>query len=111
MKAHPELVQMLHARSAFFLDACKKHGLDTGMSSDSAVVPVIVGNSIECLHLSEQLAQRDINVQPIVYPAVDDSESRLRFFLSSTHTEAELSHTAQVVAEELGRIRAGAAAE
>ena len=111
IKAHPEVPQQLQARSRFFLEACKKRGIDTGPSHDSAVVPCIVGNSMDCLKLSERLADRGINVQPIVYPAVDDDAARLRFFLSSTHTEEELEHTAIAIDEELTAIRAGAAAE
>ena len=111
IKQHPEVPQQLQARSEFFLQACKKRGIDTGLSKDSAVVPCIVGNSMDCLKLSERLAERGINVQPIVYPAVDDNESRLRFFLSSTHTEEELEFTAQAIEEELTAIRSGAAAE
>ncbi len=111
MKANPEIAGQLQERSKFFLEACKERGLDTGMSKDSAVVPVIVGNSLDCLHLSQNLADRGINVQPIVYPAVDDESSRLRFFLSSTHTEEQLARTAEICAEELANVRSGAAAE
>ena len=50
-------------------------------------------------------------MQPIVYPAVDDDESRLRFFLSATHTTEQLEKTATILAEELARVQRGAAAE
>lgn len=46
-------------------------------------------------------------MNPIVYPAVEDNAARLRFFLSSTHTEEELRFTATAVAEELAKIRRG----
>jgi 7-keto-8-aminopelargonate synthetase-like enzyme len=52
------------------------------------------------------LAERRINVQPIVYPAVEDDAARLRFFISSTHTEEELVHCANALKEELDKIRA-----
>lgn len=111
MSEHPEVVKTLQERSRFFLERCKAAGVDTGPSHDSAVVPAIVGNSFHCLQLSERLALRGINVQPIVYPAVDDDASRLRFFISATHTEDELAFTAQAIAEELEFVRSGAAAE
>jgi 8-amino-7-oxononanoate synthase len=107
----PEIPQTLQARADFFLEECQKRGIDTGMSKDSAVVPAIVGNSMDCLKLSQRLADRGINVQPIVYPAVEDESSRLRFFLSAVHTEEELEKTAELVAEELANVRSGAAAE
>jgi 7-keto-8-aminopelargonate synthetase-like enzyme len=111
MKANPDIAMQLQARSKFFLEACIERGLDTGPSKDSAVVPVIVGNSLECLQLSQRLSDQGINVQPIVYPAVEDESSRLRFFLSATHTEEQLQRTADVCAEELAAIQRGAAAE
>ena len=107
----PEIPHTLQARAALFVELCQKHGIDTGMSKDSAVVPAIVGNSIECLKLSGRLAERGINVQPIVYPAVDDDASRLRFFLSAVHTEENLRQTVEILAEELANVRSGAAAE
>lgn len=108
----PEIPQTLQKRAHYFVELCKKAGIDTGMSKDSAVVPAIVGNSIECLKLSANLADRGINVQPIVYPAVDDDASRLRFFLSAVHTEENLRTTVEILAEELQNVRqSGAAAE
>jgi 7-keto-8-aminopelargonate synthetase-like enzyme len=43
--------------------------------------------------LSQALFDRGINVQPILYPAVPDSSARLRFFLSTDHTQAQLHET------------------
>ncbi len=107
MHRHPEVVEKLRANSVLFLELCKAQGLDTGLAMGAAVIPVIVGNSLDALKLSAALAKRKINVNPIVYPAVEDNAARLRFFLSSTHTEEELRFTATAVAEELAKIRRG----
>jgi 8-amino-7-oxononanoate synthase len=107
MDREPEHVARLHANCAAFYRHCRAHGLDTGPAAgESAVVPVVVGNSYHALLLSDALYQRGVNVQPILYPAVADNASRLRFFLSSLHDEEQLAFTAQVTAEELKRIRA-----
>ena len=82
-----------------------RRGIDTGMSKDSAVVPAIIGNSLICLQLSDRLKDRGINVQPILYPAVEESAARLRFFLCCTHTDAQLEKTADTVREELTRLQ------
>ena len=74
------------------------------MSKDSAVVPAIVGNSVLCLQLSDSLKDRGINVQPILYPAVEEHLARLRFFVSSLHSEEQLKKTADIVSEELKRL-------
>jgi len=110
LRAHPELVRRLQERSELFLRLARERGIDTGMSAGSAVVPCIVGNSLMCLTLSQRLAERGINVQPIVYPAVDEDGARLRFFLSSTHSEEQIRQTVDGLAEELAALREGAPA-
>lgn len=106
IEQEPERVSTLHARSKFFLDCCRAEGLDTGMSKDSAVVPVIVGNSFLCIQLAHRLFEQGINVNPIIYPAVEDNAARLRFFITSLHEEAELAFTAKKVAQTLAELRA-----
>jgi 8-amino-7-oxononanoate synthase len=105
MQAEPEVVEQLRQRSRYFLDLLRARGINTGDAIGAAVVPAIIGNSLECLKLSEALAKRGINVQPIVYPAVEDDAARLRFFISALHSEAQLMQTADAVAEELAKIR------
>ncbi len=47
---------------------------------------------------------RGINVQPILYPAVEERAARLRFFITAGHTEEQIRHAVDVTAEEVGRI-------
>jgi len=101
LEARPETVATLQQRARFFLDLCRRRGIDTGMSEGTAVIPCIVGNSWDCLQLAQALGARGINVQPILYPAVEEQLARLRFFMTARHTEAQLTHTADVLAEEL----------
>jgi len=107
MLAEPERVQTLQANAEHFVRLLKDRGIDTGPSEGgSAVVPTITGNSMHALMLSQRLQDEGINVQPIVYPAVPDDASRLRFFLSSTHSTEQLTHTADRIASLLDTIRA-----
>ena len=104
LEAEPERVRRLQERSRLFLELAKKRGLSTGMSKDSPVVPVILGNSMHSLQLSKAMFARGVNVQPILYPAVEESAARLRFFLTSMHTEEQIRYTIDVMVEELERI-------
>jgi len=107
MLEEPWRVQKLQANARFFHDALVARGVDTGPARGaSGVVPAITGNSLHALLLSQRLLKQGINVQPIVYPAVADDAARLRFFLSSTHDEAQLTLTADAVAKHLADIRA-----
>jgi 7-keto-8-aminopelargonate synthetase-like enzyme len=47
---------------------------------------------------------RGINVQPILYPAVEESAARLRFFITSRHTPDQIRRTVAALHEELARI-------
>ena len=86
-----------------FLAAAKAAGLDTGASIGSAIVPVMIGSSIAASRAAARLFQRGVNVQPILYPAVPERAARLRFFLSSLHTTAQIEQavdeTARAVRE------------
>ena len=104
LQEEPDRVARLAENSRRFLRLAKQAGLDTGMSNNTPVVPVITGNSAHALQLSHALFERGINVQPILYPAVEESAARLRFFITSTHTEEQIRSTVAAVAEELSRI-------
>lgn len=106
MQSQPEVVERLRKRSRFFLDYAKQRGIDTGLAMGAAVVPAIIGNSMDCMKVSQALKKRCINVQPIVYPAVEDDAARLRFFISALHSEEQLRHTVDVLVEELAKVRA-----
>mgnify|MGYP003298499897 CR=1 FL=1 len=82
--------------------------IDTGRSRDTAVVPCVVGDSVRTLRLADALFSRGINVNPILYPAVEEDQARLRFFVTACHSEAQIRDTVAALAEELGRLDAPA---
>ncbi len=104
LDAEPQRVTRLHERCELFLNLARARGLNTGMSGGTAVLPVILGNSIACLRLSQALFERGINVQPILHPAVEEKAARLRFFITSDHTERQIRDTVDAVADELEKI-------
>jgi len=101
LQEEPQRVARLRENSRLFLERAKAHGLNTGMSDQTPVVPVITGNSVRALRLSHALAERGINVQPILHPAVEERAARLRFFITSQHTPEQIRYTADCTAEEL----------
>ena len=44
------------------------------------------------------------NVQPILYPAVEEKAARLRFFITSAHSSEQIERAVATVAEELRKI-------
>jgi 8-amino-7-oxononanoate synthase len=111
IQEEPERVARLAKRSELFLSLAREAGLDTGHSRGTPVIPVITGSSVKALLLSEALFRRGINVQPILYPAVEDKAARLRFFITAKHTEEQIRTTVAAVAAEFGKIEPAFAAE
>ena len=106
LQAEPERVAQLKARSALFLTLAKQKGFNTGMSQNSPVIPVIVGEAEKAIALSQQLAQRGINAQPMIHPSVPLNGARLRFFISCSHTEAQIRSTVEMLAEAIAEVEA-----
>ncbi len=104
LEDEPERVACLHERSRLFLELAKSWKMNTGNSKDSPVVPVILGNSLHCLEISQAMQRRGVNVQPILHPAVEEKAARMRFFITSNHTEDQVRYTVQALAEELMKL-------
>jgi len=105
VEQHPEVVAKCIHNSRLFLRLAKEKGLNTGLSNDTPVIPVIIGNSLLALKLSRRMYARDINVQPIMHPAVEEKAARLRFFITSCHSDEQIKHTVDVVAEEFDKLK------
>jgi 8-amino-7-oxononanoate synthase len=103
LRREPQRVARLRELAALFLRLARERGLDTGPSAGTPVVPIIVGSSIKALRLSRALFDRGINVHPILPPAVPDRSARLRFFITTNHSEAQIRATVSAVADELAK--------
>ena len=98
LTSEPDRVQRLNNRSKTFLSACETAAIDTGLAEGYAVVPAIVGSSTKATKISNKLFELGVNVQPIIYPAVEERAARLRFFLSAMHTDQQIDYTVKTLA-------------
>jgi 8-amino-7-oxononanoate synthase len=103
LRREPERVRRLQEIGLRFLEKTRSAGIDTGTSTGLAIVPAIAGSSMRAARLANQLFERGINVQPILYPAVEEKAARLRFFLSSEHTDEDIDRTVNRLAQAWGR--------
>jgi 8-amino-7-oxononanoate synthase len=90
MRKEPQRVDRLQENGKLFLKLAKEAGLDTGTSQGYSIIPLITGSSLKAVRLSSAFFEHGINVQPVIYPAVEEKAARLRFFLSETHSEADI---------------------
>jgi 8-amino-7-oxononanoate synthase len=93
MRSNPELAQRVQKNAAYFIEKAKAAGLDTYMSKDSGVVPVMMRDSELALWCSIQLFDKGICSFPMLYPIVPRDKSRLRFFINTNHTTEQIDYT------------------
>jgi 8-amino-7-oxononanoate synthase len=98
LAAEPERVERLRSRAQLFLTLARQCGLNTGLSQDSPVIPIIVGDSLKSVRLSQCLFQCGINVPFMFYPSVPMNAARLRFFLTCAHTDEQIRWTVDTLA-------------
>ena len=105
LKSDPARVAALQANGHFFVEEAKKAGLDTMTSAGLSVVPVMIGDPVRAVRLTDRLLERGINALPIIHPAVPMKAARIRFFITSRHTpRADPRAPCKIVAEELKNI-------
>jgi len=101
LRREPERISRLADRSRLFLGLATEAGMRTGSSAGTPVVPCVVGDSRRTLRLAQALFDRGVSANPILHPAVEESATRLRFFITSEHTTEQIERTVSILAEEL----------
>ncbi|MPZ57868.1 MAG: aminotransferase class I/II-fold pyridoxal phosphate-dependent enzyme [Rhizobiales bacterium] len=104
MHREPERVRRLRQNCVYFHELATENGLDTGAGMSTAVCPILVTDSLPAVVLSQRLLERGINVLPIIYPAVPAKASRLRFFITAAHTDAQIKIAVEATVDELREI-------
>lgn len=107
MNEEPERVRKLQANGKLMLELARQAGLNTGYAMGSTVLPIITSSSLLAVRLSRALFDAGINAPPIIYPAVEERIARLRFFISSAHSEEQIRFTINEVATQMRRLTNG----
>lgn len=105
LEQEPHRVRHIQHNGEFFKKRADEAGLDTGLSMGLSITPLIIGSSIKATRLSNLLFEKGINVQPIIYPAVEERAARLRFFICTTHTEEQIETTIEIIQAQLAKIQ------
>ncbi|MHA7776918.1 aminotransferase class I/II-fold pyridoxal phosphate-dependent enzyme [Roseibium sp. M-1] len=106
IQEEPHRVARLHSRVSLFHKLARAAGINIGASNAaSAVLPVLIGQSDVTIALSRTLMDKGILALPIGYPAVSKSKSRIRFFISCSHTDEDIESAVDIMTNELNRSR------
>ncbi|NLA96327.1 MAG: aminotransferase class I/II-fold pyridoxal phosphate-dependent enzyme [Clostridiaceae bacterium] len=90
MERDSSRVDRLRRNIRIFLDEAHRYGLDTCLAAETAVTPIMIGPDEIAFMLSKQLEDEGIIVPPAVFPAVARGQARLRFCVTSEHTEEQI---------------------
>lgn len=72
-----------------FRNGAKELGLDL-MPSETPIQPLLIGDTVKAVSISEKLLEHDILVSAIRPPTVPEGTARLRFTFSVGHTEEQI---------------------
>jgi 8-amino-7-oxononanoate synthase len=89
IKTRPQLRHRLNENIHYFRNACTQCGIELALSQ-TAIQPVIVGDTQTAVSMSEQLLAQGILVIAIRPPTVPEGTARLRITLSAAHTQTHI---------------------
>ena len=96
LEAEPQRVETLRGNTAFFTGELRRRGIDA--KTQSAIVPVIVGDERRAVGMSARLLDAGFLVPAIRYPTVARGAARLRCAVMSAHTHGQLAAAAEAIA-------------
>jgi glycine C-acetyltransferase/8-amino-7-oxononanoate synthase len=94
----PERRQALWNNCQLLQAGLKSLGYSLG-TSQSQILPLMIGDATQCMELSEELLQRGVFAQGIRPPTVPPGTSRLRITLMATHTREQIDQALRVFKE------------
>jgi glycine C-acetyltransferase len=98
LKTHPEWVTKLHETTKWFRQELRKAGFDP-LEGESAIVPVILGDTAKAIRFSRELLKKGIFVTGFGYPVVPEGKARIRIQISAAHTKEQLTRAIQLLKE------------
>ena len=89
LESEPELIERLWENTRFFKAGLASLGFDTG-ASESPITPVIVGDAVRAMTLSDRLFEEGVFAQGIGFPTVPHGKARVRTIVTATHRREDL---------------------
>lgn len=99
IEEHPERVKALRDNVRFFCQCLRQRGVE--IHSDSAIVPLLVGDEQKTVEASEALFDAGFFIPAVRYPSVGKGQARLRVTLMAIHTQAQLEGAADAISRVL----------
>ena len=95
----PERVRRLQDNTALFIKKLAALGIET--KSDSAIVPIIIGDEAKAMNVAQKLYDDGVFLTAIRYPTVARGSARLRAAIMATHDDRDLIEAAEKIASAI----------
>jgi glycine C-acetyltransferase len=82
LENRPELVEKLRSNVAYFRSGLKAIGFKP-LESESAIIPIIIGETAQAIKVSNALLQEGVFVTGFGYPVVPEGMARIRIQISA----------------------------
>ncbi|HEY1883664.1 MAG TPA: glycine C-acetyltransferase [Candidatus Cybelea sp.] len=89
LEAHPELVEALREKTRYFRAGLERIGYKP-LESESAIVPIIVGETAFAIAVSDKLLKNGVFVTGFGYPVVPEGTARIRVQISAALSKEEM---------------------
>jgi glycine C-acetyltransferase len=89
LESDPARIKRLHAITKHMREGLKKRGFKP-LEGESAIVPIIVGETALAIRMSEELLKEGIFITGFGYPVVPEGTARLRIQMCATLTDAQI---------------------
>ncbi|MBV8196710.1 MAG: glycine C-acetyltransferase [Candidatus Eremiobacteraeota bacterium] len=89
LDGHPELMGALHEKTEYFRAGLKRIGYKP-LETESAIVPIIVGETAFAIAISDKLLKAGVFVTGFGYPVVPEGTARIRVQISAALTKDEM---------------------
>ena len=106
LRAEPERVEQVRANAQWMSSELKDMGFNC-LSSDTAVVPIVVGPVEQLLWFNQRIFEEGVFANPVLPPAVPTNACLVRTSYMATHKRADLTEALDIfkkVGEEVGVI-------
>lgn len=96
LEEEPERITSLWKNTAYFKEALKSAGFDTG-ASETPITPVMIGEASRAHAFSKALFDEGVFATGIGYPTVPKGKARVRTIVTATHTREQLDRALEIL--------------
>lgn len=101
IRTEPERREQLWRNTHLMLEGLRGAGFRTG-NPQSPIIPIIIGDTVECFRFWRAMHDAGIFVNPVVAPATPPNQALIRVSVMANHTEEQLTWALEVI-EKIGR--------